>query len=100
LSVKPQRFSLPGAGRRCDRTHTQLHQLKRSLLRAALVQTPELGLYRQLCGAANRAAEMAWASACPLLVFPCLFDELAWMARQQQKKTPPLPWVVATLNEV
>jgi hypothetical protein len=54
-----------GAG---DRTHSQLHQLKRKLLRAALEETPEARLFQRLCGAANQAAEMAWTAPCPLLV--------------------------------
>ena len=70
------------------RTHSQLHQLKRKLIRVALEETPETELFKRLCGAANQAAELAWATSYPLLVFPVLFDEMvnAVRARFQQEQ--------------
>jgi hypothetical protein len=60
----------------------ELHQLKRRLLRAALQETSNAILSKRLCGAANQAADLAWSTAHPLLVFPCLFEELANNLRQ------------------
>jgi hypothetical protein len=64
------------ATRPTGRTYSQLHQLKRKLLRSAFEETPETVSFKRLCGAANQAAELAWANSYPLLVFPCLFDEM------------------------
>jgi len=64
------------ATRPTGRTYSQLHQLKWKLLRSALEETPETVSFKRLCGAANQAAELAWANSYPLLVFPCLFDEM------------------------
>lgn len=66
--------------------HTQLQQLKRKLLRAALEETPDAALFKRLCGAANDAADGASATARPLLVFPCLFQELVQDVRQEFRK--------------
>ena len=44
---------------------------------AAFPSPVPVGLCQRLCGAANQAAEMVWTVPCPLLVFPCLFEELA-----------------------
>lgn len=80
---------MPTTGRSArDRTHTQLHQLKRQLLRAALEATPQAHLFKRLCGAANQAAEQAWETNAPLLVFPCLFEELIVAARAQHENAP------------
>ncbi|HEV2692045.1 MAG TPA: hypothetical protein VG347_04045 [Verrucomicrobiae bacterium] len=38
-------------------------------------------------GAASRAAELAWDTSCPLLVFPCLFEDLVQAAREQFYET-------------
>jgi len=65
------------------RTHSQLHQLKRKLLRVALEETPETELFKRLCGAANQAAELAWATSNPLLVYPSLFDEMVTAVRER-----------------
>jgi len=79
---------MPAAGRSSrDRTHTQLHQLKRQLLRAALEATPQAHLFKRLCGAANQAADQAWETNAPLLVFPCLFEELLAVARANHDST-------------
>ena len=67
--------------------HTDLHQLKRKLLQSALETTPNARLFKRLCGAANRAADLAWATPYPLLVFPCLFEEMAEAMRAPSKKT-------------
>jgi hypothetical protein len=60
-----------------QRAPTRLHQLKQKLLHTALEQTVVPHVQRMLCGAANVAAEMAWNTANPLLLFPCLFEEIA-----------------------
>jgi len=70
------------------RAHTQLHQLKRKLLRAALEETPDAALFKPLCGAASDAADRSWATAWPLLVFPCLFEELIQNVRQEFQREP------------
>ena len=62
--------------RQCDNQHSQLHQLKQRLLHAVLEETPDAELFKRLCGAANAAAERAWDTECPLLIFPCLFEEM------------------------
>jgi len=76
--------------------HSQLHQLKRKLLRAALEETPETGSFKRLCGAANQAADLAWATANPLLVFPCLLDEMVKTVRegfQQEQISDAQSWL-------
>jgi len=71
-------------------TQTQLHQLKRKLLRAALEESGgEVGLFKQLCGAARQADELAWNESYPLLIFPCLFEELAQLAREEFDRDKP-----------
>ncbi len=62
--------------RQCDSQHSQLHQLKQRLLHAVLEETPDAELFKRLCGAANEAAERAWDTECPILIFPCLFEEM------------------------
>jgi hypothetical protein len=62
-------------------TQSQLHQFKRKLLQDALAETSEAALFKPICGAANQAAEQAWDTSCPLLVFPCLFAELVRQVR-------------------
>jgi hypothetical protein len=60
-----------------NRTQSQLHQLKQKLLHVALEEANEPGLFKRICGAANQAAEQARRNTfCPLLVFPCLFEDL------------------------
>jgi len=81
--VEARSFPTFGATLPSDRTHSQLHHLKGKLLRAALEETPETGLFKRLCGAANQAAEMVWATSCPLLVFPCLFEEMVKAVRER-----------------
>jgi hypothetical protein len=81
--IEPRLFAPFGASLPRDRTHSQLHQLKRKLLHAALKETPETGLFKQLRGAANQAAHLAWATSHPLLVFPHLFDEMVAAVREQ-----------------
>lgn len=81
--IQPRCFSpFPRVPQR-DRVHTQLHQLKRKLLCAALEESPDAALFKRLCAAANDAADRSWATARPLLVFPCLFDELVQNVRQE-----------------
>jgi hypothetical protein len=81
--VERKPFSTLGATRPSDRAHSQLHQLKRKLLRAALEETPETGLFKRLGGAANQAAELAWATSYPLLLFPCLFEAMIQVVRER-----------------
>jgi len=66
--------------------HTDLHQLKRKLLESALERTSNARLFKRLCGAANQAADLAWATPYPLLVFPCLFEEMAEELRASSEK--------------
>ncbi len=82
VRVEARPSSNLGAARLSDRAHSQLHQLKRKLLRAALEETTESGSFKRLCGAANQAADLAWVTAYPLLVFPCLFDEMVKAVRK------------------
>jgi hypothetical protein len=67
----------------------RLHVLKQNLLHAALQQTNLPRLHKQLCGAANTAAELAWNTACPLLAFPCLFEEMARALFNRFAHEPP-----------
>jgi hypothetical protein len=57
------------------------------LLKSALETTSNARLFKRLCGAANQAADLAWATSCPLLVFPCLFEEMAEDIRASSRKT-------------
>jgi hypothetical protein len=82
-SVAPRRPVFSAASRTGDRVHSRLHQLKQKLLHAALEEAGETGLFKRICGAANQAAELAWDTSCPLLVFPCLFEDLVQSAREQ-----------------
>jgi hypothetical protein len=81
--VEPKPFSTFKTTRPSDWTHSRLHQLKRKLLRAALEETPETGSFKQLCGTANQAADLAWATSHPFLVFPQLFDEMVTAVRER-----------------
>jgi hypothetical protein len=67
--------------------HIDLHQLKLKLLKSALETTSNARLFKRLCGAANQAADLAWATSSPLLVFPCLFEEMAEDIRASSRKT-------------
>jgi hypothetical protein len=64
-----------------------LHRLKLKLLQSALETSSNARLLKRLCGSANRAAELAWATPYPLLVFPCLFEEMAEQIHAPSKKT-------------
>jgi hypothetical protein len=81
--IQPRFFSPFHPRQAGDRVHTQLQQLKRSLLRKALEETPDAALFKRLCAAANDAADRAWETARPLLVLPCLFDELVQKVRRE-----------------
>ncbi|HEX7653350.1 MAG TPA: hypothetical protein VF607_07585 [Verrucomicrobiae bacterium] len=76
-----RQFQLRGAA--AARGPATLVQLKQNLLQAALAVTQYPEARRQLCGAANAAADLAWESDLPMLVFPCLFEE---RARQIQNR--------------
>jgi hypothetical protein len=54
---------------------TELERLKNRLLAAQLARATEPELNAPLRHAANDAAALAWATFCPLLVFPVLFEE-------------------------
>jgi len=84
--VEPKVFAPFRASRPSDRTHSQLHQLKRKLLRAGLEETPETGSFKRICRAANQAAKLAWATSHPLLVFPHLFDEMVEADRERSQQ--------------
>jgi hypothetical protein len=86
--IEPKVFSPFRQRSRGDRAHTQLQQLKRRLLRSALEETPDAALFKPLCGAASDAADRSWATAWPLLVFPCLFEELIQNVRQEFQGEP------------
>ncbi|SPE44750.1 hypothetical protein SBA7_500005 [Candidatus Sulfotelmatobacter sp. SbA7] len=89
--VEPRPFSVFEASRPSSRTHSLLHQLKRKLLRAALAEMPETGSFKQLCGAANQAADLAGATSHPLLVFPHLFDEMVTAVRERFQPDQIIP---------
>jgi hypothetical protein len=81
--VEPKPVTTSPEKKRQDGAHMQLHQLKRTLLQAVLEETCDAVLLKRLCGAANEAAELAWATSQPLLVLPCLFEELAQRVRTE-----------------
>ena len=58
------------------RAPTGLTELKHKLLLSELVGNPHPDAVPHLCGAANTAAELAWETDFPTLLFPCLFEEL------------------------
>ena len=96
--VEPKPFSTFKTTRPSDRTHSQLHRLKRKLLRAALEETPETVSFKRLCGAANQAVKLAWATSYPLLVFPRLFDEMVKAVRERFPQAP-VPHLPPNLSE-
>ena len=61
-----------------------LHLLKRRLLLTALEQTPDAGLFKRLCGAANQAADLAWETNAPVLNFPTFFEDLVRSIQTQR----------------
>ncbi|HEY9171733.1 MAG TPA: hypothetical protein VI136_05560 [Verrucomicrobiae bacterium] len=95
LHVQPKPFAWKAASGSGGRALAQLHQLKRKLLREALEAAPETRFFKRLCGAANQAADLAWATSHPLLVFPCLFDEEVRRLHQdfeERQFTESGPW--------
>lgn len=64
----------------------ELERLKNRLLRTALASTSTPSLVPSLRRAANEAAALAWLEPHPLLVFPCLFQQLAAAAQRQAHK--------------
>jgi hypothetical protein len=54
---------------------TEFDRLKSRLLTEHLAGAPAPELNPPLRRAANEAAALAWATVCPLLVFPVLFEE-------------------------
>ena len=83
-----------------SRSPVRLHLLKQKMLRAALQQTTPPRIHKQLCGAANAAAELAWDTAFPLLSFPCLFEERARAIFNRFAHEPPWTNEAAPLSAV
>jgi hypothetical protein len=81
--VAPYHEPFPLVMHSSNRTQSQLYLLKKKLLRIALEEATELELFKSICGVANQAAELVWDAPFPLLVFPCLFEELVQIAREQ-----------------
>ena len=81
--VAPHHGTFPPAMHSSNRLQSQLYLLKQKLLHIALEEATELELFKPICGAANQAAELAWDAPFPLLVFPCLFEELVQIASEQ-----------------
>jgi hypothetical protein len=62
---------------------TEFDRLKSRLLTEHLAGVPAPELNPPLRCAANEAAALAWATVCPLLVFPVLFEEKIEAALRQ-----------------
>ena len=95
LIVRTSLESLPARGDQKPGSHSPtaqtsaacdvpLHLLKRRLLLDALEQTPDAGLFKRLCGAANQAADLAWGTSAPVLTFPAFFEDLVRSIREQR----------------
>ncbi|MGO8838599.1 MAG: hypothetical protein ACLQAH_13265 [Limisphaerales bacterium] len=65
---------------------TEFERLKSRLLARHLTEAPAPELNPALRRAANEAAALAWATACPLLVFPVLFEEKIEAALRQTER--------------
>ncbi len=65
---------------------TEFERLKSRLLARQLAEAPAPELNPPLRCAANEAAALAWATDCPLLVFPVLFEEKTEVALRQVKR--------------
>jgi len=63
--------------------YTQLYQLKNKLLHEALESPFEVLPPQKICGLANQAAKQAWNARFPVLVFPCMFEEILRQARER-----------------
>jgi hypothetical protein len=63
--------------------YSQLYELKNQMLHAALESPAEVLPPKKICGLANQAAKQAWNARFPVLVFPCLFEDLLRHAREQ-----------------
>ncbi|HNQ73687.1 MAG TPA: hypothetical protein PKN95_08800 [Verrucomicrobiota bacterium] len=83
-----------------DRMHTRLYQLKRRLLRSALATAPQPEKLKSFCRAADQAAELAWKTDSPLLVFPCLFEELLIKAQRSRVVPPPVLQTATSVDPV
>jgi hypothetical protein len=66
-----------------DRADMPLHELKRRMLLSALEETPDTELFKRLCGAANQAADLAWATRAPARSFPVFFEDLILAIQQE-----------------
>ena len=65
---------------------TEFERLKSRLLARQLAGAPTPELNPPLRRAANDAAALAWATVCPLLVFPVLFEEKIAAALRQAER--------------
>jgi hypothetical protein len=65
---------------------TEFERLKGRLLARQLAEAPAPELNPPLRRAANEAAALAWATVCPLLVFPVLFEEKIQAALRQAER--------------
>ena len=103
MHVRPSPFAWVAGSGSGGHALTQLHQLKQKLLREALEAAPEAGYFKRLCGAANQATDLAWATSHPLLVFPCLFEERVQRLRsdfEERQFTESGPWAALAPAEV
>jgi hypothetical protein len=66
--------------------------LKTRLLLESLNETPESETHALIIRQANEAACLAWHSGCPLLAFPCLFEERALAATEQARRQARRYW--------
>ncbi|MDB6015638.1 MAG: hypothetical protein JWR19_127 [Pedosphaera sp.] len=78
------RFRVKAVPYRATET-TALEQLKQRLLLQLLGQTMDPEQNALLRRAANDAAALAWATYCPLLLFPALLEEKAQVALLQDQ---------------
>ncbi len=70
--------------------------LKQRLLLRRLDQVQNLECHPMIIRAAERAAELASLTQVPLLVFPCLFEELANNAVEQHRERAGFYWRTLT----
>lgn len=70
----------------------ELDLMKHRLLLQALDKTEGPAAHAQLIQAAEEAAGLAWASGSPLLVFPCLFEEMTAAATERIRQQEQAYW--------
>jgi hypothetical protein len=78
--MSPSALTAGAGGRLVPTRHNgappPLPQLKVRLLRGLLAAAMPQAIVQRLRQAANAAEAVAWETPYPLLVFPCLFDEM------------------------